>query len=96
MIREDFLQQNAFQDEDTYTSLDKQLKMLKVICEFDNHAREALASYASLNEILSIPSIEKIGRMKYTPEEKMSEIDDICSEMCDELAAVARGGEEDE
>ena len=65
IIREDYLHQNAFDDVDTYTSLKKQYLMLKLICEFDARAREAVENYADMNAILSCSCKEKIGRAKY-------------------------------
>lgn len=95
MIREDYLHQNAFHEVDTYTSLRKQLKMLHLICEFHRLASEAIAAYASLEDIIACPSKDRIGRAKYIPEENLSELDDICKSMTVELTALAKGGEED-
>ncbi len=95
IIREDYLHQNAFHETDTYTSLTKQIKMMKLIYEFNRQAQEALASYATINDILAIPAKDKIGRAKYVEEENLSELDDLYKEMTSELTAVAKGGEED-
>ncbi|MDE5667794.1 MAG: V-type ATP synthase subunit A [Clostridia bacterium] len=53
IIREAYLPQNAFDDVDTYTSMKKQYLMLKLICEFNARASEAIANFADLNAILS-------------------------------------------
>jgi len=45
MIREDYLHQNAFHETDTYTSLDKQYRMLKLIKKFYDLGNEAVANY---------------------------------------------------
>ncbi|MCD7729816.1 MAG: V-type ATP synthase subunit A, partial [Clostridia bacterium] len=95
IIREDFLHQNAFHEVDTYSSLKKQLKMLKLIYGFDSLSREALASYVSLNDILACPFKDRIGRAKYIPEENISELDDIYRQMTVEISALVKGGEED-
>jgi V/A-type H+-transporting ATPase subunit A len=95
IIREDYLHQNAFHEVDTYTSMTKQLKMLKLIYEFNNLASQALASFASLDDILATPCKEKIGRAKYIPEEKLDELDEIYKQMTVELTSLAKGGEED-
>jgi V/A-type H+-transporting ATPase subunit A len=95
IIREDYLHQNAFHEVDTYTSMAKQLKMLKLIYEFNNLASQALASFASLDDILATPCKEKIGRAKYIPEEKLDELDEIYKQMTVELTSLAKGGEED-
>jgi V/A-type H+-transporting ATPase subunit A len=80
---------------DTYTSLQKQLKMLKLIYEFNNLAGQALSSYASLDDILACSCKDKIGRAKYIPEENIGELDDIYKQMTVELTSLAKGGEED-
>jgi V/A-type H+-transporting ATPase subunit A len=95
IIREDYLHQNAFHEVDTYTSLLKQLKMLKLIAEFHRLSLNALSSYASLNDILATPSKEKIGRAKYIPEENIGELDEIYKQMVAELTSLAKGAEED-
>lgn len=70
MLREDFLQQNAFMEEDTYTSLRKQMLMLAVIIEFFNDARDALMfDHVYIADILNAPAIEEISRMKFVDEE---------------------------
>ncbi len=94
IIREDYLHQNAFDDVDTYTSMRKQLLMLKLIYDFDTKAREALQSYASLDDILALPCKEEIGRAKYIHEEEIAKFDDIAGAMSAQMKSLARGGEE--
>lgn len=91
IIREDYLHQNAFDDVDTYTSLKKQYLMLKLICEFDARAREAVENYADMNAILSCSCKEKIGRAKYITEDKLDEFDGILKLINTELKTLARG-----
>ena len=91
IIREDYLHQNAFDDVDTYTSMKKQYLMLKLICEFDASAREAVENYADMNAILSCSCKEKIGRAKYIPEKNLAEFDEILAVMNAELKALAKG-----
>ncbi|MGB3861842.1 MAG: V-type ATP synthase subunit A [Candidatus Aminicenantaceae bacterium] len=67
-IREDFLHQNAFHPQDTYTSLRKQYLMLRTILHFHNSALKALED-VSLDRILSLPIREKIAKLKFLPEE---------------------------
>ena len=93
IIREDYLHQNAFDDIDTYTSMHKQFLMLKIIYEFDTRAREAIANYASVSDILASKSKEKIGRAKYISEENISEFDEILKLINTEMKAL-QGGEE--
>ncbi len=71
-IREDFLHQNAFHPQDTYTSLRKQYLMLRTILHFHNSALKALEEEKSLKEILSLSIRENISKMKYLPEEDVA------------------------
>ena len=72
-IREDFLHQLAFHEVDTYTSLTKQLYMMRLILTFHDKATEAVIKGADVEEISVLPVHEKIGRFKYVPEEKTAE-----------------------
>ena len=75
-IREDYLQQNGFHEIDTYTSLDKQYKMLKIIIDFKREAERALEAGVYLNEILALEEIrDRIARSKYVKEDELSKID---------------------
>ena len=69
MIREDFLQQNAFDDVDTYTSLQKQYGILKLVLRFYHEAQNALAAGAEISAIFGLDVREKIARAKYASEE---------------------------
>jgi V/A-type H+-transporting ATPase subunit A len=95
IVREDYLHQNAFHDVDTFTSMQKQFLMLKLIYEFNRLAGEAIANYADLNDILACSCKEKIGRAKYITEENLSDFDEIFKVMNGELKAVAEGGNDD-
>ncbi len=95
IVREDYLHQNAFHETDTFTSMEKQLLMLKLIYEFNRLAGEAIASYADLDEILKCSAKEMIGRAKYISEENLSEFDKIFQTMNEELKALAVGGKDD-
>ncbi|UCC38412.1 MAG: V-type ATP synthase subunit A [Candidatus Aminicenantes bacterium] len=68
-IREDFLHQNAFHPQDTYTSLRKQYLMLRTILHFHHRGVNALDEEKSLEEILDLEVREKISKMKFLPEE---------------------------
>ncbi|MBE7068809.1 MAG: V-type ATP synthase subunit A [Clostridiales bacterium] len=92
IIREDYLHQNAFHEVDTFTSMQKQYLMLKLIYEFNRLAGEAVSAYADLNEILACSCKEKIGRAKYIEETNLAQFDEIFTTMRAELKAVAEGG----
>lgn len=68
-IREDFLHQLAFHEVDTYTSLDKQLKMMKLILAYYDLSTEMIAKNVSVEKIAALPVRESIGRFKYVREE---------------------------
>ena len=81
-IREDYLHQNAFDDTDTYTSLNKQYLMMELILAFYDKSAEGLDKGAAIEKIVSMPSRERIGRFKYTPENKIdSEYTEILAEL---------------
>ncbi len=86
MIREDFLQQNAFMDEDTYTSLEKQFKMLNLIIHYHHKSREALEAGADIDSLTSLPVLERIARAKLLPEDKLEEFDSILKEIQEQTA----------
>jgi V/A-type H+-transporting ATPase subunit A len=68
-IREDFLHQNAFHPQDTYTSLRKQYLMLRTIIHFHNSGVQALEDGVSLEDIQALEVREQIAKMKFLPEE---------------------------
>ncbi len=67
-IREDFLHQLAFHEVDTYTSLKKQLYMMRLILKFHDEATAALEKGVNVERLVSLPVREKIGRFKYIEE----------------------------
>ena len=67
-IREDFLHQLAFHEVDTYTSLKKQLYMMRLILKFHDEATAALEKDVNVERLVSLPVREKIGRFKYIEE----------------------------
>ena len=68
-LREDFLHQNAFDPVDTYSTLKKQVYMLKIILEFHHRAQKFIENGGSLEEVLSSPLKEEIARMRYIKNE---------------------------
>lgn len=81
-IREDYLQQNGFHEIDTYTSLDKQYKMLKLIITFRREAERALDAGVYLNKILEQEEIiDRIARSKYVHEDEIEKIDQIAVDL---------------
>lgn len=92
-IREDYLQQNAFHENDTYTSLNKQYKMLNLILSFKHEAEKALEAGVYLDKVLKLPVRDRIARSKYISEEEISKMDDILVELKSEMnKLISEGG----
>lgn len=92
-IREDYLHQNAFHEVDTYASLEKQYKILKLIYDYHNLSNQAIAQDVEYSEIISLPVREKIGRAKYVPEDELKQLDCISKEINDQLKGMINGGD---
>ena len=85
-IREDFLHQLAFHEVDTYTSLKKQLYMMKLILNFNDEAADAIEKGAEIESVANLAVREKIGRFKYVEEEKTdAEFEKLSVEISSEL-----------
>ena len=95
MLREDFLQQNAFVDEDAYSSYAKQYRLLNMVLEYDSLCRDALAKNADMNALFTIDAREKVGRAKMADAKTFeADYDAIEAEMKAEIEAVIAGGED--
>ncbi|NBI16552.1 V-type ATP synthase subunit A [Neglecta sp. X4] len=94
-IREDFLHQNAFDDIDTYTSLEKQHDMMQLIIAYYEKAAEALSEGADINTLIDLPVREQIGRFKYTEPEKVKEVfNEVSKQLEQELYDAKQAKEE--
>ncbi|SUY47815.1 V-type ATP synthase subunit A [Clostridium putrefaciens] len=92
-LREDYLQQNAFNEVDTYSSLTKQYKMLKLVLQFYHEGEKALEAGIYLKEILDIEVRDRIARSKYIPETDISKIDEISKELSSVIDnLISKGG----
>ena len=97
MVREDFLQQNAFMDVDSFSDYERQKKLLGMILSYDVLCRDAIAKGASAQELFQIPAREQIGRAKSVPAEEYAAVyDQIQSDMEQQIAAIAAKGGDDE
>ncbi|MGT2785228.1 V-type ATP synthase subunit A [Streptococcus merionis] len=95
MIREDYLQQNAFDDVDTYTSFRKQVAMLSNILLFDDEANRALELGAYFTEIMdgTVELRDRIARSKFISEDRIAEIEGLSEQIKTILhEIVAKGG----
>ena len=89
-IREDYLQQNAFHDVDTYCSLKKQNIMLDLILYNYDRSLEALANGIELEKLENLPVHEKITRAKFVHEDEISKLTDIKNEIDQEIGQLTR------
>lgn len=81
-IREDYLHQNAFHDVDTYASMNKQHKLLKLIMGYYELGREAIDKDVNYNTLVKLPIRETIGRFKYIEEQEVdAEYEKILAEL---------------
>ena len=88
-IREDFLQQNAFEEGDTYTSLPKMYALMNLVFEFDKMARAAIARGAEIDDLATLSVRERIGRAKSVADDVYeAEYADILREAEEQLAAL--------
>lgn len=93
-IREDYLQQNAFDDVDTFTSREKQFAMLQNIITFGTEATRALELGSYLREIMTgtVGLRDKIARMKYVPEENLPAIKELEQEIKSTIKNIIQKG----
>ena len=96
MVREDFLQQNAFTDIDGFSAYDRQKKLLSIILSYDKLCRGAIAKGAPVTKLFDIPARERIGRAKSVPVEEYPQVyDQIQTEMEQQIEEIAvQGGEQ--
>ena len=93
-IREDFLQQNAFLDIDSYTPLDKQCGILDMIFTYEDRARRAIEAGADIEDICSLPVHERIARAKTVENDNyQNEFKAIKSEIAAQMDKLIAGVE---
>ena len=88
-IREDFLHQSAFDQEDAYTRLSKQSRMLGVILELHDACLKAAERDAPLERLFTLPVREKITRMRYVPEDESGIFDEIHKDIEREIGGLS-------
>ncbi len=87
-IREDFLQQNAFDDADAFTSLRKQFLLLRLIISFHRWAQDELEKGKDIQELIAAPIREDIARAKFIPEDQLHRFDDLEKRIREEIVPV--------
>ena len=92
-IREDFLQQNAFDEDDSYTALPKMYALMNLVFSFDKKARLAIERGADVADIAALPVRERIGRAKAVPmRDYAAAYAEIEAQIDAELLALTQGG----
>jgi V/A-type H+-transporting ATPase subunit A len=93
MLREDYLQQSAYDDVDTYSSIQKQFRMLRAILGFGDREQEAIVKGATVQQLSKLPVRQKLSRMKWIPESELANsFDTLELEMSQSIQALATGG----
>ncbi len=89
MLREDYLQQSAYDDVDTYTSITKQYRMLRAILGFGDREQEAIGKGATVAQLQGLPVRQKLSRMKWIPEADLAnQFDAVENEMRTSVQAL--------
>ena len=97
MLREDFLQQNAFMDVDSYSSFDRQKRLMALILRYEDLCRGAIAKGVALMDLFTIPSREQLGWAKYSEADKYAQVyEQIGLDMEREIDELIRKAGEDE
>ncbi|WP_407357114.1 ATP synthase subunit A [Methanolobus sp. WCC5] len=87
MIREYFLQQNAYHPVDTYCPFDKQYKLLKAISKYSDMAQAALENGVPMKDILSLESKDELAKVKFE-EDFDGALNAVLTKMDKEFAAL--------
>ncbi len=95
-VREDFLQQNAFDDVDTFTSLGKQFLLLRLIMTFYEEAGAAIAADVEIGDVLAIPEREEIAAAKFISEENLDEFDVLEGKVTEAIGGLIERKAEEE
>jgi V/A-type H+-transporting ATPase subunit A len=91
MIREDFLQQSAYHDIDSFCSLEKQYLMAKIILQWYDYASEAIEQGVGIEKLGGMRIKDAIARMKYVPSKEFRErYEGIIRDMKDEFEVIKR------
>ncbi|MFQ5887324.1 MAG: V-type ATP synthase subunit A, partial [Candidatus Hydrothermarchaeales archaeon] len=91
VIREDFLQQHAYHDVDTYCSENKQFKMLEVMLKFYDASDDAVNEGVPAKELAELEVLDDIARLKYIPDKEFdAKVKDIATKIDDQIKAIGR------
>ncbi len=95
-IREDFLQQNAFDEKDTFTSLRMQYLILRAILTFYHAGKTALDDGASIDTVLAATPRERLARLKRLTEKEADEIERFATEIAEKIRSKGKDGNDGE
>jgi V/A-type H+-transporting ATPase subunit A len=91
LLREGFLQQNALDEVDSYATVEKQMRMLRVILHFHKRAAGIIAKGCPIIVIHDLPIVNTLVRMKTTvPNEQVEQIDKIWKALDEQMAQVEK------
>jgi V/A-type H+-transporting ATPase subunit A len=97
MIREDFLQQSAFHEVDTFCPSEKQYHILRMILKFYDLILDAVKNNVLMDDILKMKTREKLARMKTISNKDYSKkFKEIENEMQKDIESLIKGGKKDE
>ena len=92
MLREDYLQQSAYDDVDTYSSIQKQYRMLQTLLAFAEKEQDAIAKGATVAQLQRLPVRTKLSRMKWIPEAELAtQFDQLELEMASAVDSLTSG-----
>ena len=92
MLREDYLQQSAYDDVDTYSSIQKQFRMLHALLDFADKEQEAIGKGATVAQLQKLPVRTKLSRMKWVPESELAtQFDQLELEMASAVDSLTAG-----
>jgi V/A-type H+-transporting ATPase subunit A len=84
IIREDFLQQDAFHENDAYCSMGKAYGIIRIILTFYQQAEKALETGVPIDDIIQNPVLEKIARARYIAEDRFQAyLDEVLGEIAE-------------
>jgi V/A-type H+-transporting ATPase subunit A len=93
MIREDFLQQSAFHDVDTFCPGNKQYEMLRIILRFSDEIQNAVNKNVLMDDIIKMKTLENIARMKTVKNKEFpKKFKDTETQMEKEISSLIKGG----
>jgi len=90
-MREDFLHQNAFDDVDTYTSIEKQFRMLETLTIVDEQAHAAVDKRAELSDVLGLSFWDDLTQMRFIPDDELPRFDELQEQIRTQTQQVSSG-----